>query len=697
MDEVTSEHGTEGWLIAEAAPQPLQIGQPSMPSECSSVAPVLSDVSPLLPVGQASVSSQCSSLVPVLSVVLADQTGGKLKKAGKRKDWEPHGTELLGTDEETGIQLSLGAAAAKYIKKNSIEAVRQGSTTIEGRAGIIYNCGYCEKCTKKYCFTLSGPPEKKTLTVETCGACGGPPNAKRLKKTNAKEFAKGNTPGRAFVAMQKAGLPKELWPSENQLKEQRRCEKTSAYQADCVGALEEFVREPPPEISIFKDHVVCTAKRVLIPFTVVGCLEKAAELQLPCFLEDFTFQTNQKGLLLGAIGPCGLHDREPHLPTMGLLPVIFILADSEDQEAMELGMRLYLEWAEGAGVQVTDGVFDCKIFTASQAIKDRPIYVHRCLQHVKSDVRVEAKRKDEVTGRTRLQNAELLPEIEGLIEFAAFLPKDVEQSAFFRSILTRMQSSTAKTDWNEPEFAKYLGKHILDTKCSDGLIHATFASGLGAIPLGITTFAPNTMERSHRTVKGLLPKGYKHSKVTELVTEIGHVITARLKQGKYDSLKKELGKPMSDLYEWPKTQWISKGCSGDAAEGGGEVRDRRLGFNAILSHYQKHGAGSTFIKHPTSIKLSTGHTARWVYVMPKYQLKFATERAGDMERALNLALAQTEDDVRRAASNKHTGTYDIFTHRYLRQTFVSVFFTADGYVLDEHKHFQEAGVRAREE
>ena len=40
--------------------------------------------------------------------------------------------------------------------------------------------------------------------------------------------------------------------------------------------------------------------------------------------------------------------------------------------------------------------------------------------------------------------------------------------------------------------------------------------------------------------------------------------------------------------------------------------------------------------------------------------------------------------------NSKTGTYDIRRHRYLRQTFVTVWVCADGSVVDGHKHFVEA-------
>ena len=54
---------------------------------------------------------------------------------------------------------------------------------------------------------------------------------------------------------------------------------------------------------------------------------------------------------------------------------------------------------------------------------------------------------------------------------------------------------TAKTNFGEPSMVKYLRKHVLDAEFD--VLSANWMSGLGSVPLGLTTYAPNCIERSH--------------------------------------------------------------------------------------------------------------------------------------------------------------------------------------------------------
>ena len=73
---------------------------------------------------------------------------------------------------------------------------------------------------------------------------------------------------------------------------------------------------------------------------------------------------------------------------------------------------------------------------AALAKFDGKVYLHRCLQHCKTNIRMEASRRDSKTG----ENAELLGPIIEWTEFSAWLPSDLEFSVFWTSILTRMSS-----------------------------------------------------------------------------------------------------------------------------------------------------------------------------------------------------------------------------------------------------------------
>ena len=55
------------------------------------------------------------------------------------------------------------------------------------------------------------------------------------------------------------------------------------------------------------------------------------------------------------------------------------------------------------------------------------------------------------------------------------------------------------------------------------------------------------------------------------------------------------------------------------------------------------------------------------------------------------ALAKTDAEVHAACANKETKTYDIYRHKFLRQTFVTIYVTHAKKVFDMHKHFVEGG------
>lgn len=107
---------------------------------------------------------------------------------------------------------------------------------------------------------------------------------------------------------------------------------------------------------------------------------------------------------------------------------------------------------------------------------DRSEVRNRCLQHVKKNIRDESGKRDSVTEQPRLRNSELLSVILDFVQFSATLPSDIQFHTFW-SILTRMASTQAATDFKEPAMAAYLREHILDGKGPHW--QASWASGLG--------------------------------------------------------------------------------------------------------------------------------------------------------------------------------------------------------------------------
>ena len=83
---------------------------------------------------------------------------------------------------------------------------------------------------------------------------------------------------------------------------------TGHIEAVCFGTLREFLQSPLPDVvHVFQDLVVCTPEKIRVPFACQTALNYARKQGLTSFLMDFTFKTNQQGLLLGAIGPVGIH------------------------------------------------------------------------------------------------------------------------------------------------------------------------------------------------------------------------------------------------------------------------------------------------------------------------------------------------------------------------------------------------------
>ena len=174
---------------------------------------------------------------------------------------------------------------------------------------------------------------------------------------------------------------------------------------------------------------------------------------------------------------------------MRFFPFMFMIADAEDEEAHRLCVREYLKACSANDMSVTDGFFDCACFHGAAAERGSHVFLHRCLQHTKENVRSEAKKKDDVTGKTRLQNGELIGVIVEWLEFSAWLPSDQEFTAFWKQICHRMESSTAETDFNEPAMARYLKRHIFDLS-RPSIIRAHWQYGFGCVPPGYTTYAP---------------------------------------------------------------------------------------------------------------------------------------------------------------------------------------------------------------
>lgn len=338
------------------------------------------------------------------------------------------------------------------------------TSTDKGFRTLIARCNRCQKCSKAWCFRQLPPAQ---LLVEHVGECSGPLNLEKVKQHNAQRFAAKFTPGRALVEMQSQQVPADQRPSVNQLRNRRPSQRGTSDQhapVQCLGDAQRFLEHPPSDIHPLRDLSIVSEETVSILFTVSGVEELLADLELTGCLLDWTYQTNREGLLLGCVGPIGLHVTDQG-PTMRLVPVYFALSSSENEDATRKLLKVYLDKMKALGCEVQDLFADCSVIQAALAMQrdgGDQLYLHRCLQHVKSNVSQAAGKKDDVTGKLRLSNKELVQPILDWITASATLPSDVEFDAMWRSILDRMSSSSAATDFAEGAMSSYLRKNILD-------------------------------------------------------------------------------------------------------------------------------------------------------------------------------------------------------------------------------------------
>ena len=138
------------------------------------------------------------------------------------------------------------------------------------------------------------------------------------------------------------------------------------------------------------------------------------------------------------------------------------------------------------------------------------------------------------------------------VQWTASLPSQVEFDAVWSSIISRLEGDACVTDWNEKEMASYIREHIL-TK-TNGMWDAPWRCGVGTTRLGLTSYAVNAIESSHRTLKSLLDSGYQKRSMTTVVVEICEALQSRLKQGRYDALKNEVSQPWLELLQCHRKQ-----------------------------------------------------------------------------------------------------------------------------------------------
>ena len=270
--------------------------------------------------------------------------------------------------------------------------------------------------------------------------------------------------------------------------------------------------------------------------------------------------------------------------------------------------------------------------------------------------------------------------------FSSTLPSDEEFHAFWQNALTRLRGQKAPTDLREKRMAEYLEKNVLDV--SGNLIRASWTFGLGIVPLGFTTYAPNAIEVQHRILKGLLTPGYERRDVASLMVEVCSSLGSRLDAGAYSELVNKLAEPPASLKRATRKRVGDATSPESPCE---KVKATRLDRGKIIAHFHSHGARGTFIAAPCKKELRTGDVATHIYVLPKFALRLAKEKPREMQAALDLGLSATASDVLEACRHPRTGVYCLNHHQHLRRSYAIVYVTEEKRVLDSHADFLVAG------
>lgn len=181
-----------------------------------------------------------------------------------------------------------------------------------------------------------------------------------VRRVNAKTFAQAGTAAEALKLMEANKVPLEERPPAWQIKNFRpskgRVQEREV--ADCIHSLQEFLRSPPENIFVW-EQPICGADKIQIGFSSKLAMERLSSCNLDSFVMDFTFQVGKQGLSLGGIGPLGLKLDNKSCPRMRMMPSMFMLTRSEDQDGQKALFLKYAETMKSFGVVLKHGYLDC--------------------------------------------------------------------------------------------------------------------------------------------------------------------------------------------------------------------------------------------------------------------------------------------------------------------------------------------------
>lgn len=550
--------------------------------------------------------------------------------------------------------------------------------------------------------------------VEKSGECiRRKDNDSRFQKENCKKYAAASSPGKAWTEMEKERVPVNHRPGPKYMENYRASVKAAnakaeeSYAGDSIISLKTFLADPPDGVRVLSQEI--TDKRTRVYFTVEGAAREASALAAQgdvWLCTDATFQTNDKNLVLGVVGPAGNFYAGRRYPGMRCIPLLAWIADREDTEAHSESFKRALALADEYHGQTptlprVKGVFVDGMSGTPAAIADafggaNKVSLIRDLQHVKNNIRDESVAVDPDSsppGARRLCNLQLRPHLQMIVEFAAKLPNVVQFSALMRNTLERLQDPR---DWDEPAMHRYMRDHTLD--CTQAFITAEWRAGLDVLPPGLTSYLSNAKEARWRWHKAYYGPHYKRQAPATMIKAYSNVVAAWHTRGDFARVRRP------SVHDAPLPGVLD---ARSRAKGGRVVVDieaepaglgkqsDRLVANKIYEWYLEKGAAGTFRRDACNVHFVVdGHQflAVELFVMAKYKLKKITDHPEDVDCVRKLSLAQTEADVYIACScMPDKVVYDVSRHRELMEQYTYIYVTADCLCFDAHPDFLKAG------
>ena len=280
------------------------------------------------------------------------------QRGRKRKQWQPC--------EVVKLQGTLREAAGKWLEGKGHTHSPLSTSSFQGRRTYIAKCIECKSCTKEWIFSYASSDSQ--MEVQQLGDHVEEKNEQVMRRKHAKKFAQEATPGGALLLMEKQEIPEKHRPPAYLISNYRPKQKDLHMKviADCTGSFQDFIAKPPEQIAICPG-AVCTSEQVRIGFFAAP-MKKWLEgnKHLSSFCMDFTFGIGQHGLALGGIGPLGLVEAPKHRPHVRMLPLLLMVAKSEDREAHQDLFKQYMQLMKEHEISVTDGFADCFCFESLQ-------------------------------------------------------------------------------------------------------------------------------------------------------------------------------------------------------------------------------------------------------------------------------------------------------------------------------------------